>query len=81
MKALARELIWFFIAVILATPIAYFFGYLTGLEPEGLQLTNDEEVFQMELFFIGWIIGFICTYFMRVIIWAVSKYLIKEEEA
>ena len=80
MKALARELIWLFIAIILATPIAYFFGYLPGIKPEGLQLTNDEEVFQMELFIIGWIIGFISTYFMRVIIWAVSKNLIKEEE-
>ena len=81
MKALARELIWFFIAIVLATPVAYFFSQLLGLKPEGSLLTVDEDVFQMELFIVGWIIGFICTYFMRVIIWAVSKYLIKEEDS
>ncbi len=81
MKALARELIWFFLAIVLATPVAYFFSQLLRLKPEGSQLTVDEDVFQMELFIVGWIIGFICTYFMRVIIWAVSKYLIKEEDS
>ena len=80
MKALARELIWFFIAILLATPIAYFFGHIEGLKPEGAQMTIEEEVFQMEMFIIGFIIGFVCTYFMRVIIWAIAKILIKEEE-
>ncbi len=79
MRALARELSWFFIAILLAAPIAYFFGfYLMNLEPEGPTLTKNEEVFYMELFIIGGILGFICTYFIRVIIWAVTKYLIVE---
>jgi ABC-type multidrug transport system permease subunit len=79
MKALARELIWFFIAVILASPIAYFFGYVMGLEPEGAKMVIEEEVFQMEMFIIGGIIGFVCTYLMRVIIWAMAKFLIHED--
>jgi hypothetical protein len=79
MKALARELIWFFIAVILASPIAYFFSYVMGLQPEGPELEIVEEVFQMEMFIIGGIIGFVCTYLMRVIIWATAKFLIQEE--
>ena len=75
MKVLARELSWFFIAVLLAGPVAYFFGYLMGLEPEKATLTINEEVFQMELFIIGAILGFICTYLIRIIIWAVVKFL------
>lgn len=78
MKALARELAWFFIAILLAAPVAYFFGYLMALEPEGTSMNNFEEVFQMELFIIGAILGFVSTYVMRVIIWAVAKYLIEE---
>ncbi|MEQ9289274.1 MAG: hypothetical protein RIG77_20270 [Cyclobacteriaceae bacterium] len=79
MKALARELIWFFIAAILSIPIAYFFIYLMGLSPEGAQLSKTEEVFQMELFIIGAILGFVCTYFIRVIIWSVAKYLTEDD--
>ena len=75
MKALARELIWFFIALILAIPVAYFFIYLMELTPEGTKLSKNEEIFQMELFIIGAILGFVCTYFIRVIVWSVAKHL------
>jgi ABC-type multidrug transport system permease subunit len=78
MKAFARELVWFFMAILIASPIAYFFGYLMELKPEGPSMTTEEEVFQMELFIIGAIIAFISTYLMRVIIWAVAKFLITE---
>lgn len=79
MRALARELSWFFLAILLAAPIAYFFGYyLLDVKPEGPTLTKNEEIFYMELFIIGAIFGFICTYLIRVIIWAVTKYLVGE---
>lgn len=78
MKAFARELSWFFIAVFLSGPIAYLFGSLMNLEPEGASMTKTEEVFQMEIFVIGAIIGFLGTYLIRVIIWAVAKNLVSE---
>lgn len=49
-----------------------------NLEPEGPSMSQTEEVFQMELFIIGGIIGFVSTYLMRIIIWAVAKFLISE---
>jgi hypothetical protein len=79
MKVIARELIWFFIALILASPVAYYFSYIVGLEPEGVTLTMEEEVFQMEFFIIGYIIGIMGTYLMRVVLWAVSTYLIETD--
>ena len=79
MKILARELIWFFIALILAVPVAYLFSYSMGLEPEGITLSTEEEVFQLEFFIIGYCIGIICTYIMRIVIWAVTTYLINED--
>ncbi len=79
MKTLARELLWLFIAIILALPIAVLFSYLIGVEPNK-EFALDEEVFEMELFIVGGVLGFIGAYFMRVIIWAVAKYLIVEKE-
>ena len=76
MKAFARELAWFFIAILIAIPIAYLFAHLMNLSPEGIKMTQHEEVFQMELFIIGAILGFICAYVVRMIIWAVTKYLV-----
>lgn len=78
MKALAREIAWFFLALFLSGPIAYIFGLLMNLEPEGLQMTKNEEVFQMEIFIIGGILGFLCTYLIRIIVWAVAKFLVDE---
>lgn len=78
MKVLARELLWFLIAIILSLPIAVLFGYLIGVEPNG-KYSLEEEVFQMELFIIGGVLAFICTYFMRVIIWAVATFLIDKK--
>jgi len=48
------------------------------LQPEGVQTTSIEEVFEMELFLIGAIIGFVCTYLMRVLIWSIMKNLIND---
>jgi hypothetical protein len=80
MRAFARELAWFFLAVVIAMPIAFFFGYLLNLKPEGPSLTFNEEVFQMELFIIGAIIAFVGTYLLRVIIWAMAKFLTTDTE-
>jgi ABC-type multidrug transport system permease subunit len=78
MKAFAREIAWFFMAIVIAVPIAYLFAYLLSLEPQGPSLTISEEVFQMEFFIIGAILGFVCTYLIRIIIWAIAKFLISE---
>ena len=73
MKIIAREILWFFLALVLAAPVAWFFSYSLGLEPSGPSLSTEEEVFQMELFIIGYIVGIIGTYIMRLVIWAVKK--------
>ncbi len=74
MKVVARELLWFFIAALLAVPIAVFFSYLVAVEPNK-KYALTEEVFEMELFLIGGIIGFVGVYFIRVTMWAVVTYL------
>lgn len=80
MKTFARELLWFLFALVLAAPVAWFFSYSLGLEPSGPDLSTEEEVFQMELFIIGYIVGIIGTYLMRLVIWAVKKVFILVEQ-
>ena len=72
MKAFAREILWLFIALACATPLAYLFVSLMNLRPENSFLSQDEQVFQTEFFFIGGILGFVGVYIMRVIMWALS---------
>lgn len=75
MKTVARELMWLMIALLLAIPIGYLFGTILELQPESDTTTKIEAVFEMELFIIGAIIGFVLTYVMRVFMWAISKQL------
>jgi hypothetical protein len=79
MKIFARELLWFLLALVLAAPVAWLFSYSLGLEPTGPTISTEEEVFQMELFIIGYIVGIIGTYLMRLVIWAVQKVFILVE--
>ncbi len=78
MKVIARELVWLFIALILSMPVGYIFGTLLGLRPENDEPTSLEEVFEMEMFLIGAIIGFVLTYTMRVFMWAITKFVLSE---
>lgn len=78
MKVIARELLWFVIALVLAAPVALLFAYSLGLEPAGPTLTIEEEVFQMEFFILGYVIGILCTYVMRLVIWAIRKLVIPD---
>lgn len=75
-EVVARELLWFFGAALVAVPIAVLFNYMMVKVPlEGASET--EQVFEMELFVIGGIIGFIGTYFMRAVMWAAITVLTK----
>ena len=76
-KAVARELLWFFGAVIVAVPVALLFHYLTVKEPL-TDATEPELVLEMELLIIGGLLGFVGTYFMRAVMWAVILLLTKE---
>ena len=79
MKAFAREIAWLFTAIVFAVPIGYLFGWMLELKPEDAQRTSIEEVFEMEMFLIGAIVGFVCTYLMRVFVWSLMKNLLNEE--
>ena len=80
MKVIARELVWLFIALMLSMPVGYIFGSLLGLRPENDELNSLEEVFEMEVFLIGAIIGFVLTYIMRVFMWAITKFALSERK-
>lgn len=76
MKVFAREFLWFIVALIFAVLVGYFFGYSLDLNPESTVATIQESVFEMELFMIGGIFGFLGAYILRMIAWAITKQLI-----
>lgn len=72
-KTIARELIWFFVALLGAVPISLLFNYLLNLSPEGEVATLQEKVLQLDfILIIGLLIGFVFVYLVRLISWAIK---------
>jgi len=69
-ELIAKELLFFFIAVIVAVPVAIFFVYLMKLQPAGNTLSQEEQVFEMQFLIAGAILGFIGVYLVRLVVWA-----------
>lgn len=72
-ELIAREFLYFFLALIMAVPVSLLFVYLLHLNPEQAQLTADEQVLEMDLLLIGGLLGFIGVYIIRLTVWAVKQ--------
>jgi hypothetical protein len=73
MKAnLAKELIFFFVALCIALPLGCIFLWL-HTRNHGLTLLNaDEQVLEFELLIIGIVLAFVGVYLARLVLWAVK---------
>jgi hypothetical protein len=71
-KIVAREFVWFFVALVLAVPLSILFTYFIALEPEKAAPTMQELVFQLDIMIIGGILGLVFVYLVRLIKWAVK---------
>ena len=71
-KIVAREFVWFFVALVLAVPLSILFTYFIALEPEKAAPTMQELVFQLDIMIIGGILGLVFVYLVRLIQWAVK---------
>ncbi|MEM9338105.1 MAG: hypothetical protein AAGA66_05210 [Bacteroidota bacterium] len=74
-EQIATEVMFFFIAIIVAIPVAFLYLYLIDFEPAFEGLSKDEKVLEMDLFLIGGLLGFIGLYLVRFTIWGVKKVL------
>ncbi|ELR71188.1 hypothetical protein C900_02992 [Fulvivirga imtechensis AK7] len=75
---IAKEFLYFFVAVIVALPVGFLFLYLVHVEPAGATLSEDEKVLEMDLLFIGGLLGFIGVYLVRLTVWAVKQLLVSK---
>jgi preprotein translocase subunit YajC len=74
MKGLiAREFLYFFLALIVAVLTSILFISLSDSATEQTQVTSDELVFEMEVLLIGGLLGFAGVYFVRFTVWAIKK--------
>lgn len=75
-KAVARELLWFFTAIICAVPISLLFNYLLNMQPVANEPTLQEKVLQLDfILIIGLIVGMLFVYLVRLVIWAIKMVL------
>ena len=77
-ELIAKEFMFFFIALIVAVPVGFLFVYLEGLEPLGTELSESEKVLEMEFLIVGAILGFLGVYIVRLTVWAAGKLASKE---
>lgn len=72
-QLIAKELLFFFIAVLVAIPMAFAFVYAFHLEPQQKQAQQDVLVLEMDLLLIGGVLGLVGMYIMRLAMWAVRQ--------
>ncbi|MBK6265134.1 hypothetical protein JKA74_08800 [Marivirga sp. S37H4] len=73
---IAREFLFFFVALIVALPVGFLFLYMLHVEPAGASMSADEKVLEMDLLFIGGLLGFVGVYLARLTVWGVKQLLI-----
>jgi len=75
---IAKEFLYFFVGLVVAIPVGFLFLYIVDIQPAGEALNQDEKVLEMDLLFIGGLLGFVGVYLIRLTVWAVKKLLVSE---
>jgi hypothetical protein len=73
---ISKELLFFFIALIVSIPVAVLFLGMMD-DSESSASTNDEGVFELQLMVLGSLLGFVGVYLIRLIVWAIKTILNK----
>lgn len=71
-ELIAKELLFFFIALIVAIPVSILFLFVMNLQPAGNDLTAEESMLEIEFLIIGALLGFLGVYLARLTVWAVK---------
>jgi hypothetical protein len=78
-KIVAREFIWFIIALFASLPLGIVFLWFFGYTREVVNLTEGENNYIFWMYITGYLTSFVCIYIMRFV--AISiKTLVKKEE-
>jgi hypothetical protein len=76
MKALIlKEIIWFFIAVLMSIPLSFLFLSFLSLTSQEPAMNRVEKIFTVQLFVIGCVIMFVCTYTVRIVVKGIKMLL------
>ena len=65
MKGLAREFLWFFVALLLSLPLAIVFLWFFGFSPETVNLQVRERTYAWGMYLLGYLVSFLAIYIMR----------------
>lgn len=69
-KSIAREVLWFLAAVVVAIPLSFLFLSCIDIVSKNDTFSRIEKIFIFELFLLGFIVNFVGIYIVRIIITA-----------
>ena len=79
-SAVAREVLWFMAALFIAVPIGFFFVWLMDMTTVSPVPSEPEQVFMTQLYLIGYVMGIVAVYIMRIIKFAVVQSIISSKK-
>jgi hypothetical protein len=74
-QLIIREILWFFISLVLAVPLGFVFLSFLNLSSAAPTVNELEKLFVMQLLFISFVVAFIAIYVVRLVVYAVKKLL------
>jgi hypothetical protein len=74
-----REILWFFIALLLSVPLGFLYLSFATLTSSGPEANQVEKVFAVQLYVIACLVGFISVYVVRVVVMAVKMLFVPSE--
>ena len=74
-----REILWFFIALLLSVPLGFLYLSFLTLTSSGPEPTQVEKVFVVQLDIISCLVGFISVYVVRIVVMALRMLLLPSE--
>jgi hypothetical protein len=74
-QLIIREILWFFISLVLAVPLGFVFLSFLNLSSAAPTVNELEKLFVVQLLFISFVVAFIAIYVVRLVVYAVKKLL------
>jgi H+/Cl- antiporter ClcA len=75
-ELISRELLFLFLALLLAIPISILFVYLVQLDPQPAVNVHTALVWEMDLLLLGAVLGFLGVYIMRLFAWVFKNVIL-----
>lgn len=74
-QLILREILWFFISLILAVPLGFVFLSFMKLSSAAPSVNDLEKLFVIQLLIVSFFVAFFAIYVVRLVVYAIKKWL------